>query len=117
MVRVIRGSAATGREFAALQFTNTGRTSCVLNGYASVTLLLHGKQIGKASTPAGSATSSRRLAPGATAESKLNDYVMNCQASLSDQIRTQVPGSTITAVRPGQLRACTLRVSPLGAPE
>lgn len=116
-VRVIRGSAAAGREFAALQFTNTGSSACVLNGYASVTLLRHGKQIGKASGPAGSAASSRRLAPGETAESKLNDYVMNCQAPLSDQIRTRVPGSSITAVAPGQLRACTLRVSPLGAPE
>ncbi len=117
MVRVIRGSAATGREFAALQFTNIGTSACVLRGYATVTLLRKGQPIGRSSTPATAANSSRTLAPGATAESKLNDYVMNCQAPLSDTIRTRVPGSDITADSPGQLRACRLRVSPLGAPE
>lgn len=114
---MIRGSAAAGREFAALQFTNTGSTACVLNGYASVTLSLQGKQIGKPSTAAGTATSTRRLAPGDTAESKLDDFVMNCQAPLSDTIRVVAPGSDLSAQRPGQLRACVLRVGPLGPPE
>lgn len=116
-IRVIRGSGDAGQEFAALQFTNTGATACVLNGYATVTLLLRGKQVGKASTPSGSTTSTRRLAPGATAESRLTDFVRNCQAPLSDTIRVLAPGSDLSAQRPGQLRACTLHVGPLGAPE
>jgi hypothetical protein len=113
---VLRGSAAFGREFAALQFTNTGTGTCRLNGYPTVTLLRGGKRIGSASQPASTRASTYLLAPGATAESQLNDYV-SCQAPLSDAIRVVVPGSTQTAVRPGQLRACTLRVGPLGAPE
>ncbi len=81
-----------------------------------MTLRLKGKRIGTPSQPSSPGTSSRTLAPGATAESQLNDYT-DCQAPLSDQLRVVVPGSTQSAIRPGQLRACTLRVSPLGAPE
>jgi hypothetical protein len=115
MVRVIRGSAAEGREFAALQFVNAGTGPCTLFGYPTVTLLLKGKQIGTPSQPSSPRSSQFTLKPGDTAESSLNDFT-NCQAPLSDNIRVVVPGSTITAVRPGQLRACTLRVDPLGVP-
>lgn len=115
-VRVIRGSADRGREFAALQFTNTGTTRCTLNGYPVVTLLLRGRAVGTASQPAGPATSSYPLAPGATAESRLDDYT-TCSAPLSDEIHVVVPGSTQSATRPGQLRACTLRTGALGRPE
>jgi uncharacterized protein DUF4232 len=115
-VRVIRGSAARGLEFAALQFTNDGTKRCTLAGYPTVNLRLKGKRIGTVSQPATSKSSSRTLAPGDTAESRLNDYT-DCQAPLSDQIRVVVPGSSQSAIRPGQLRACTLRVSALGAPE
>lgn len=115
-VRVIRGSAAQGVEFAALQFTNAGTSTCRLFGYPSATLRLRGKAIGSAAQPASNATSKFTLAPGDTAESRLLDYT-NCQASLSDSVRVVVPGSAIHTVRPAQLRACTLRVSKLGAPE
>jgi hypothetical protein len=115
-IRVIRGSAVSGREFAALQFTNNGASACDLYGYAAVTLQLNGKTIGSASLPSGTATSHRHLAPGETAESQLNDYT-DCQAPLSDTIHVQAPGSDTATSRPGQLRACRLRVSPLGAPE
>ncbi len=115
-VRVIRGSADRGREFAALQFTNGGPARCTLFGYPTVTLRLGGRQVGSTSQPAGPATSRYVLAPGATAESRLDDYTA-CQAPLSDTIRVVVPGSTQSASRPGQLRACTLRVSALGKPE
>ncbi len=116
MIRVIRGSAAPGYEYAALQFVNAGTTSCVLNGYPGVRLLLRGAVVGPASAPAGRAMSRFVLAAGATAESRLKDY-SSCQAPLSDEIRVVAPGSSISLTRPAQLRACTLRVSPLTTPE
>ncbi|WP_375491290.1 DUF4232 domain-containing protein [uncultured Jatrophihabitans sp.] len=115
-VRVIRGSAAQGIEFAALQFSNAGKKACELYGYPMATLRLQGKQIGTPAQPATTATSAMKLAPGGTAESRLVDYV-SCQAPLSDSVRVVVPGSTIHTVRPAQLRACVLRVGKLGQPE
>lgn len=115
-IRVIRGSAAGGREFAALQFTNTGAATCRLNGYPSVTLLRGGAGIGTPSAPASSRPSTYRLASGETAESTLNDYT-NCSAPLSDTIRVVAPGSALTATRPAQLRACSVRVGALGKPQ
>ncbi len=116
MVRVIRGSAAPGFEFAALQFVNTGQTRCVLYGYPQVRLLSAGAVIGTPSLPASTASSRFTLAPGAVAESRLKDY-SSCQASLSDEIQVVAPNSSITITRPGQLRACRLRVSALATPE
>lgn len=117
-VRVIPGGAISGREFAALQFTNDGSGQCVLVGYPTVTLLRAGKPIARPSEPAGYSTSRRELAPGATAESKLFDYTQNCQAPLSDGVRVVVPGTTITYHRPQfVMRGCILRVDALGAPE
>ena len=113
---MIRGSAAPGYEFAALQFTNTGSTPCMLTGYPIVTLLRGGAPVGRPSAAAGTGTSRFILASGATAESRLKDF-SSCQAPLSDQIRVVAPGSSLTATRPGQLRACTLRVSALATPE
>jgi hypothetical protein len=113
---VIRGSAAGGREFAALQFTNTGMAACRLNGYPSVTLLRGGNGIGTASEPASARPSTYPLPPGGTAESTLNDYT-NCSAPLSDTIRVVAPGSALAAARPAQLRACTIRVGALGPPQ
>jgi hypothetical protein len=115
-IRVIQGSASPGEEIAALQFVNSGGTSCVLAGYPAVTLLLRGKPIGQMSQPATPAQSVRTLAPGDVAESLLHDYT-NCQAPLSDNVRVRVPGMSLTAVRPAQLRGCILRVDKLGAPE
>ena len=106
-----------GQEIAALQFTNEGSTPCDLYGYAAVTLMLNGRPLGRPSQPASTATSHRMLAPGATAESLLHNYVTNCQAPLSDNVRVVAPGSSQTLVRPMQLRACLLRVDPLGAPD
>ncbi len=113
---MLRGAAAPGREFAALQFTNAATTTCTLAGYPVVTLLLHGKPIGTSSRPASRAPSSSLLAPGGIAESRLDDYTA-CQAPLSDQIRVVIPGTSRTQVRPAELRACTLQVSALAAPE
>ena len=115
-VRVIRGSASLGQEFAALQFTNTGSAPCLLVGYPTVTLLRQHKPIGQPSQPSSPHSSQRTLAPGDTAESRLHDYT-NCQAPLSDEVRVVVPGSRIATTRPAQLRGCTLRVDRLGPPE
>jgi hypothetical protein len=117
-VRVIQGGAINGEQIAGLQFTNDGSAPCLLVGYPTITLLLHGQLIGRPSEPATSAASRRRLEPGAVAESLLHDYTQTCQAPLSDTIRVTVPGSTQTYLRPGlQLRACVLRVDKLGEPE
>ena len=115
-MRVINGGASPGQEIAALQFTNDGSTPCELVGYPTVTLLLRGHPIGKPSEPSTPADSQRTLAPGEVAESLLHDY-SSCQAPLSDNVRVVVPGSTISAVRPVQLRACVVRVDKLGAPD
>jgi hypothetical protein len=115
-VRVIRGSADVGREVAALQFTNAGTSSCVLVGYPGATLMRNGKTFGSPAQPATTKRSRRMLSPGDTAESLLNDFT-DCQAPLSEEVEVTVPGSTQSAVRPAQLRACTLRVAALGAPQ
>jgi uncharacterized protein DUF4232 len=106
-----------GQEIAALQFTNDGSARCTLAGYPMVTLLRNGAPIGRPSQPSTTATSSRTLAPGETAESLLHDYVGNCQAPLSDSIRVVAPGSSQSLVRPMQLRACVVRVDKLDAPD
>lgn len=115
-IRVIRGSASLGQEIAALQFTNDGTKSCLLVGYPTVTLLRNGKQLGKVSQPSTTGTSQRTLAPGDVAESLLHDYT-KCNAPLSDNLRVVVPGSTISATRPAQLRGCVVRIDKLGPPE
>jgi hypothetical protein len=116
-IRVIPGGASIGQEIAALQFTNDGSTPCRLVGYPSVTLLLHGRPIGRPSQPSSTAASSRSLAPGEIAESLLHNYVGNCQAPISDSVRVIAPGSTQSIVRPMQLRACVVRVDKLDAPD
>lgn len=115
-IRVLRGSAAPGYEFAALQFENTGTTRCTLYGYPTVTLVSGGRQVGSASTPAGAQPSAYVLNPGQVAESRLQDY-SSCQAPLSDRIKVVAPRSSSLLVRPIQLRACRLTVSRLDAPQ
>jgi hypothetical protein len=115
---VLPGGATFGEQIAGLQFTNAGSATCVLAGYPTVTLLLHGQVIGRQSVPSSTATSVRRLAPGQVAESLLHDYTQTCQAPLSDSVRVQVPGTNTTVIRPDmQLRACILRVDRLRAPD
>lgn len=115
---MLTGSGAPGYEFAALQFVNTGPKACRLVGVPTVTLRYQGAPAGKVSRPSrpGAVRTSYRLAPGATAESKLKDF-SSCNAPLSDTITVVAPGSDISTTRPGQLRACTLVVYPLGKPE
>jgi hypothetical protein len=115
---VIQGGAAPGEQTAGLQFVNEGSTACVVAGYPTVTLLLHGRLIGQPSLPATDDRSRRRLQPGEVAESLLHDYTQNCQAPLSDSVQVQLPGSAESIIRPGmELRACVLRVDKLGPPD
>lgn len=115
-MRVIPGGAAQGTEIAGLQFTNAGSASCVLVGWPRVVLLRHHAAIGTPSQPSQAGNGHLvQLQPGQTTQSLLRDY-STCQAPLSDAARVRVPGSTATAVRPAELRACTLRVGPLGKP-
>ena len=116
-IRVIPGGATFGEEIAGLQFTNEGTQPCRLVGYAAVTLLLRGRPVGRPSQPTTAANSVRTLAPGEVAESLLHDHIRNCQAPLSDTVRVVAPGSTISASRPMQLRACVVRIDRLGAPD
>jgi hypothetical protein len=116
-IMVIRGSASPGQEFAALQFTNTGSKPCRLVGYPAAVLLRGGKVTGGPATPSSSAASSRALAPGEVAESRLDDPTQNCQAPLSEQIRVTAPGMDTTVTRPMVLRACPLHVDKLGPPD
>jgi hypothetical protein len=117
-VRVVPGGATPGQQIAGLEFTNSGSKTCVLAGYPTVKLLLHGTMIGQPSQPSRTAQSVRTLRPGDTAESLLHDYTQTCQAPLSDSVQVQVPGRATTAIRPDmQLRACTLQVDPLRAPD
>ena len=114
-VRVIPGGAEPGVEIAALQFTNTGSSTCRLGDFPHVLLLFGGRQIGSPSQPDGRSARTVTLSPGTTVESLLRDY-SSCQAPLSDSARVTVPGETTTVVRPIRLRGCTLRVGPLGPP-
>lgn len=116
-VRAIQAGASPGQEIESLQFTNSGPTRCVLNGFPVVTLLRNGSQIGQVSQPSAQVISSLSLAPGGVAESILHDYTQTCQAPLSDSLRVSVPGMSTVAVRPGQLRACIVRVDRLGPPQ
>jgi len=115
-IRVIRGGAEQGTEIAALQFTNDGSASCVLVGYPRAVLLRQGAAIGAPSQPGGPLPGrAMQLRPGQTVQSLLRDF-SSCQAPLSDEVRVTVPGSTIHAARPADLRACTLRVGQLTKP-
>jgi hypothetical protein len=117
-VRVLPGGASFGEEIAAVQFVNSGVKTCTLVGYPTVTLRLHGRKIGAASQPSSTSRSMRTLHPGDVAESLVHDYTQTCQAPLSDSVQVQLPGTSITYVRPHmQLRACVLRVDRLGAPD
>ncbi len=119
MVRVIPGGAERGAEIAALQFVNTGSGACAVVGFPTAVLLRNGQTIGTPSQPDNTTPKSRRLAPGEIAESLLRDF-STCQAPLSDNVRVTVPSlngvvgpPAVGAVR---LRACTLRVAPVGPP-
>jgi hypothetical protein len=116
-IRILPGGATFGEEIAGLQFTNEGTQPCRLVGYPTVTLLRHGRPVGRPSQPTTTANSERTLAPGEVAESLLHNHIRNCQAPLSDTVRVVAPGSTISGSRPMQLRACVVRIDRLGAPD
>lgn len=118
-VRVIPGGAIRGAEIAALQYVNDGRSACRISGFPTARLLRNGQQIGTPSQPNGRAAKTMTLQAGATAESLLQDF-SSCEAPLSDHVRVTVPNrgsaATTTVIRPARLRACILRVAPVGPP-
>lgn len=116
-VMVLPGGAVPNTQIAGLVFTNSGSTACTLTGYPAVQLIAGGRDIGRPSRPASTAPSSIRLRPGQQAESRLTDDVRNCTGQISDHARVAVPGLGTTSVQPIELRACTLRVEPLGPPD
>lgn len=119
MVMVIKGGAIRGAEIAAMQFTNTGSTTCTITGTPTAHLLRGGTRIGSASSPNGDAARPFTLQPGDVGESLLRDF-STCNAPLSDKLRLRLPardgtpGRTVT--EPITLRACSLRVAPVGPP-
>lgn len=119
MVMVIKGGAIRGAEIAAMQFTNTGSTTCTITGTPTAHLVRKGARIGSVSLPNGDAVRPFTLQPGDVGESLLRDF-STCNAPLSDKLRLRLPsrngtpGRTVT--EPVTLRACDLRVAPVGAP-
>jgi hypothetical protein len=61
--------AGAGNQYPALQFTNVGRTNCVLSGFPGVSFVApgNGEQVGAAAGHDGPATPPVTLAPGRTA--------------------------------------------------
>lgn len=117
--RVIPGGAVRGAEIAALQYVNDGPAPCRVSGFPTVTLIRKGKKVGTPSQPNGRPAKTIMLQAGEVAESLLRDF-STCNAPLADHARVTVPGrtpsDTTTVVRPVRLRACLLRVDPLGPP-
>jgi hypothetical protein len=117
-VMVIPGGAVRGAEIAAVQFVNQGSAACTITGVPSAVLLRGGKVIGTPSRPNGAAVHPFTLQPGEVGESLLRDY-STCNAPLSDSIRVSTPlrrGGSTKSVHQAKLRACTLRMAPVGPP-
>lgn len=117
VVRVIPGGAVRGAEIAGVQYENDSSRSCTITGVPTAQLRLKGRDVGPVSQPTTDPVRTYTLEPGAVGESLLQDF-STCNAPLSDQIRVTVPTRTgnalTTVVRPIQLRACTLRLAPVG---
>jgi hypothetical protein len=111
-VDVLRGGAIPGREIAVITFTNTSSRTCVLAGYPSLTLFLHGKQVGSPARHSTQTPTPVTLKPGAHAESEITD-ITACQAPISDTARITPPGSQAYVDRPLEMRACSLFVNPV----
>ncbi|GAB2470376.1 hypothetical protein GCM10027265_19330 [Jatrophihabitans fulvus] len=117
IVRVIPGGAVRGAEIAGVQYENSSSRSCTITGVPTAQLRRGGRDVGPVSEPTNAPVRPYTLEPGAVGESLLQDF-STCNAPLSDQIRVTVPTRTgnalKTVVRPIQLRACTLRLAPVG---
>lgn len=117
-VRVLPGGAVRGAEIAAVQYVNDGSRPCRITGVPTAQLLRGGKAVGQQSQPNGSRARAYTIAPGDVGESLLRDF-SSCNAPLSDAVRVTVPrpdGSRRTTTEPIELRACVLRLAPVGPP-
>lgn len=117
ITRVIPGGAIRGAEIAGVQYENASGSSCTITGVPTAQLRKGGRDVGPRSQPTGARVTPYTLEPGAVGESLLQDF-SSCNAPLSDQVRVTVParsgGTPGTVLRPIQLRACTLRLAPVG---
>lgn len=113
-VSVQSAGAASGQAFATLRFTNTSDTSCTLDGYPGVSLLLNGKQLGNAAARSGAAIKTITMAPQQNLTAQLTDNT-SCNAAESDTIRVYPPNLTVPVQIPFVLRGCPLVVTPVTA--
>lgn len=72
-MRLGRGDPGAGNVYYPLQFTNTGKSACVLNGFPGVSLIQRdGSVIGKPAARQGGAGKPVTIAPGKTVQSDLH---------------------------------------------
>ena len=110
---VLKGSGASGHQFALISFTNAGSAACVITGAPKVTLMRAGAMLGTSAAVSGKSATLVDLAPGDTAVTTLTGF-STCNAMNSDTVRIAAPGQTTTVDKPLVLRGCRLEVDPVG---
>lgn len=94
--------AGAGSVYPAIQFTNTGSTTCVMAGFPGVSYVAgnDGHQVGAAATRSGSAGPAVTLAPGAVASALVQEAntgnfdATDCQPIAVRGFRIYAPGNT-----------------------
>jgi Protein of unknown function (DUF4232) len=112
-VRVLRGGAVAGQEFALITFTNTSTTGCVMFGYPGVSLRLQNALLGKPAERSIKKPTTVPLAPGAAAQAMITDFSA-CQAPVSDTVRVYAPDQTAFVDKPLELRGCRIFIDSVG---
>ena len=113
-VDALRGSGASGHQFALISFTNNGSAACTLSGIPQVTLMHAGAVLGSPAQASGKKSPLLTLAPAHTATTTLTGF-STCNAMNSDAVRIAAPGQTATVDTPLVLRGCRLEVDPMTA--
>ena len=102
----------SGKEIAAITFTNTSTTACAMFGYPGVSLRLHNALLGKPAERSVKKPKTVTLAPGAAAEAMITDF-SSCQAPVSDTVRVYAPDQKAFVDKPLELRGCRLFIDPV----
>ena len=102
------------QQYATISARNKGPSGCWIVGYAQVTLLLGGKPLGRAATPAHAGRPATYLAGGRTATASLHGP-STCQAGVSDHVRVTAPGQLSATVVELPMRGCALVIEALHA--
>ncbi len=110
---VLRGSGASGHQFALISLTNTGPAACLMSGAPAVTLMRGGAVLGTPAQPSAKAARALTLAPAKAATTTLTGF-STCNAMNSDTVRVTPPGQTAALDAPLVLRGCELEVDPVG---